>query len=113
LINISPSLFDDSHARRVSESELTHADSFTFVNPLALDDSGSIAQSPAMPLIYARLQSKYNPLTAFISGDNGVDEPRLFFLEPYQSEKTPLILVHGLLSNPAAFLEVADVVRAH
>ncbi len=34
------------------------------------------------------------------------------FLEPYQADKIPLILVHGLISNPATFLEMADAVRA-
>ena len=115
IVNLPSCLFDDSPAHAFSNMELAHAASFTFLNPLAIDTlvgSGQIAQSPAMPLIYARQQSQYNPLTAFLSGDNGIDEPRLIFLEPYQSEKTPLILVHGLLSNPAAFLDVADVVRA-
>lgn len=115
LLNLPASLFDSSQARSVSNGEPANAASFTFVNPLALDatgGSGRIAQSPAMPLIYARQHSQYNPLAAFLSGDNGIDEPRLVFLEPYQAGKTPLILVHGLLSNPAAFLDVADVVRA-
>lgn len=115
IINLPSSLFEDSHARSISEIDLANATSFTFLNPLAInatDGSVRVAQSPAMPLVHARQQSQYNPLTAFINGDNGVDRPRLFFLEPYQSDKIPLILVHGLLSNPAAFLEVADVVRA-
>ncbi len=115
LIKLSKSLFDDSNDRNLSELEIADAASFTFINPLEIEtmgDSGPIAQSPAMALSYARQQSQYNPVTAFISGDNGVDEPRLFFLEPYQTDKTPLILVHGLISAPATFLEMADVVRA-
>ncbi len=87
----------------------------TLVNPLVVDpesDRHQLAQSPAMPLIYARESSKYNPLSAFVNSDNGVDRPKLLFLEPYQADKIPLILVHGLLSNPATFLEVADAVRA-
>lgn len=115
IINLSTSLFDDSYDRSFSKAELAHVASFTLANPLAIDTiggNGRIAQSPAMPLIYARQQSQYNPITAFVSGDNGVDEPQLFFLEPYQPEKIPLILVHGLISAPATFLEMADVVRA-
>ncbi len=115
VIKLSPALFDDCHQPGLPPAELANFASFTLVNPLAgdeLDGSPRLAQSPAMPLIYAREQSQYNPVTAFLSGDNGVDEPRLFFLEPYQSEKIPLIFVHGLLSNPAAFLDMADIVRA-
>ncbi|MCG6943488.1 MAG: alpha/beta fold hydrolase, partial [Thiohalocapsa sp.] len=30
-------------------------------------------------------------------------EPRIVFLEPFQPDKTPLVLVHGLLSTPAVW----------
>jgi pimeloyl-ACP methyl ester carboxylesterase len=36
----------------------------------------------------------------------------LFFLEPYQCGKIPVVLVHGLLSNPAAWVDMANDLRA-
>jgi pimeloyl-ACP methyl ester carboxylesterase len=45
----------------------------------------------------------------------GVDFPTrqgLFFLEPYQAGKIPVVLVHGLLSNPAAWIDLANDLRA-
>jgi pimeloyl-ACP methyl ester carboxylesterase len=45
----------------------------------------------------------------------GVDVPTeqgLFFLEPYQPGKIPVVLVHGLLANPVAFMDMANDLRA-
>lgn len=45
----------------------------------------------------------------------GVDYPTregLFFLEPYQPGKIPVVLVHGLLSNPVAWVDLANDLRA-
>ncbi|TWU45885.1 hypothetical protein Q31b_10610 [Novipirellula aureliae] len=118
LIHLPVSLFEDSTS---SDNELcdgADVPSVTFVNSLAIDPNepndrcNTIAQSPAMPLMYAREASQYNPIAAFVSGDNGVDRPELRFLEPYQADKIPLILVHGLISDPATFLKMADAVRA-
>ena len=115
LIHLPVSIFEQTVANDEAFYEGLHGAAVTFVNPLAVDptiDSGGIAQSPAMPLIYARQESQYNPVAAFVNGDNGVDRSELRFLEPYQAEKIPLILVHGLISAPATFLEMADAVRA-
>lgn len=120
LINLPVSLFQDVE---FSDDGAVAEEAFgcvTFVNPLVIepgtnggiDEGPAIAQCPAMPLDYAREASEYNPLTAFLSGDNGIDRPRLRFFEPYQADKVPLLLVHGLLSDPASFLQMAEVVRA-
>jgi pimeloyl-ACP methyl ester carboxylesterase len=45
----------------------------------------------------------------------GVDVPTeqgLFFLEPYQPGKIPVVMVHGLLANPAAWMDMANDLRA-
>lgn len=45
----------------------------------------------------------------------GVDAPTregLFFLEPYQRGKIPVVLVHGVLSNPVAWVDLANDLRA-
>ncbi len=114
LINIPISLFQTTTSRDDEILDGSVAASLSLINPLTIDplECNQIAQSPAMPLVYARQASQFNPISAFLNGDNGIDRPRLAFLEPYQADKVPLILVHGLISNPATFLEVADAVRA-
>ncbi|WP_145094994.1 esterase/lipase family protein [Rosistilla carotiformis] len=115
LINLPTSIFQPQSGCDGGIFGDQPAASLTLVNPLAnetLDAYRGIAKSPAMPLFYARQNSQFKPLAAFMGGDNGIDRPELKFLEPYQADKIPLILVHGLLSNPATFLEVADAVRA-
>ncbi|HMP06282.1 MAG TPA: hypothetical protein PJ982_08040, partial [Lacipirellulaceae bacterium] len=45
----------------------------------------------------------------------GVDRPTregLFFIEPYQPGKIPIVLVHGVLSNPVAWVDLANDLRA-
>jgi hypothetical protein len=45
----------------------------------------------------------------------GVDAPTkegLFFIEPYQPGKMPVVMVHGLLSNPIAWVDMANDLRA-
>jgi pimeloyl-ACP methyl ester carboxylesterase len=45
----------------------------------------------------------------------GIDMPTeqgLFFLEPYQPGKIPVVMVHGLLSNPIAWVDMANDLRA-
>lgn len=120
LLDLPVSLFQDV---AFSDDEAVGEEAFgslTLVNPLVIDpgtnggidDGPAIAQCPAMPLDYAREASDYDALTAFLIGDNGIDRPRLRFFEPYQADKIPLLLVHGLLSDPATFLQMAEVVRA-
>ncbi|QDS88381.1 Alpha/beta hydrolase family protein [Rosistilla ulvae] len=115
LLDLPVSLFQGAATRAGLETDRFRAATMRLVNPLGGDlpePCDGIAKSPAMPLYYARQNSQYSPVVAFMGGDNGVDRPELKFLEPYQPDKIPLLLVHGLLSNPATFLEVADAVRA-
>ncbi len=115
LIHLSVALFQETTPGDDEFLGGVETASVSLINPLTIDPvdcCDGIAQSPAMPLVYARQASQYRPITAFVSGDNGIDRPELRFLEPYQADKIPLILVHGLISNPATFLEMADAVRA-
>lgn len=115
LIHLPISIFEETAAGDTEYPSNLDDAAVTLVNPLAVEPRGGgagLAQCPSMPLIYARQASQYEPIAAFVLGDNGVDRPELRFLEPYQADKIPLIFVHGLISAPATFLEVADVVRA-
>lgn len=115
LIRLPVSMFCESNGCETENCEATDRASFTLVNPLQIDRADSfagVAQSPAMPVLFARQSSQFNPITAFLGRGNGIDRPELRFFEPYQADKIPLILVHGLISDPSAFLDMADVVRA-
>lgn len=99
----------DEHYHSVDDANLT------LINPLEtfpLQGSDAIAQSPAMPLDYLQQGNQYDPIMAFVNGDNGVDKAGLRFFEPYQPDKIPLLFVHGLISDPTTFIEMADAVRA-
>ncbi len=113
IMDFPVSLFQNE---RFLNDDSSSVGSVQLINPLTitpeLQRDVAIAQSPAMALRYARQSSRYNPLAAFLSGDNGVDRPRLRFLAPYQPGKIPLIMVHGLLSDPSVFLQMAEAVQA-
>ena len=50
-----------------------------------------------------QLQTQVNPWSAFFDPEIAVNHEGLLFLEPYQPRKIPIVLVHGLLSNPATW----------
>ncbi|MBX9788533.1 MAG: alpha/beta fold hydrolase [Pirellulales bacterium] len=52
-----------------------------------------------------------NWLTPFISPTR-IRNPGLFMVEPYQPGKIPVIMVHGLASNPLSWLDLANDLRA-
>jgi pimeloyl-ACP methyl ester carboxylesterase len=41
-----------------------------------------------------------------------LEESGLFLLEPYRPDKIPVVLVHGLYSSPATWLEMASAIQA-
>ena len=57
----------------------------------------------------------YYPQTRFrdfIFPDRSEDRSRLTMLEPFEPDKIPLILVHGLLSSPDTYGEIYNALRA-
>lgn len=50
-----------------------------------------------------RLRTTVNPLAAFFNPDIAVNHEGVLMLQPYQPNKIPLVLVHGLLANPATW----------
>jgi len=48
----------------------------------------------------------------FLRPDRPSDPAYLFFTEPFQADKIPIILVHGLLSSPDAWTDVYNELRA-
>ncbi len=52
-----------------------------------------------------------NPFLWFLEPDE-VQGEGLFFLEPYQREKIPIVFIHGLLSDPKTWVVLANDLRA-
>jgi triacylglycerol esterase/lipase EstA (alpha/beta hydrolase family) len=115
VITIPPTIFMNSGQVAHAFDQSMQSASVVFYNPLTLerqDGSARIAESPGMPLGYVQQISQYNPVRVFLNSDSDVSEARLRFFEPYQCDKIPLVFVHGLLSDPTTFIELADAVRA-
>lgn len=51
-------------------------------------------------------------LTSFLDPDAAADDG-LFLIEPYQPGKIPVVFIHGLLSSPATWVDLANDLRAH
>lgn len=71
--------------------------------PLAYDTTASIAY-----MLHHHPQSCYQD---FLFPDQFSHHSRLTMLEPYQPDKIPLILVHGLLSSPDTYGELYNQLR--
>lgn len=54
-----------------------------------------------------------DPFEMFVHPDNTPEFEGLLFLEPYQPGKIPVILVHGLLSSPRTWIDLANDLRAN
>lgn len=48
----------------------------------------------------------------FVRPDRTSSKAQLIMVEPYQPGKIPLVFIHGLLSDPLAWLELANEIRA-
>jgi len=71
--------------------------------PLAYDTTASIAY-----MLHHHPQTRYRD---FIFPDQSSEHSQLTMLEPFQADKIPLILVHGLLSSPDTYGEIYNQLR--
>ena len=53
-----------------------------------------------------------SPLEGFFEAVRPGEAGRLYFTEPYQPQKIPVIFVHGLLSSPETWAEIYNELRA-
>jgi len=75
--------------------------------PLAADLSAPFAFHEALVADFP------DPFELFVHPDNDPGFEGLLFLEPYQPGKIPVILVHGLLSSPRTWIDLANDLRAN
>ena len=73
--------------------------------PLASDIS---APSALREILNPQLAAWWTP---FINSTR-IKNPGLFMVEPYQPGKIPVVMVHGLASNPLSWLDLANDLRA-
>jgi pimeloyl-ACP methyl ester carboxylesterase len=72
--------------------------------PLAADLTAPLAEALRdVPRTY---------LAGFVQPGGQVDQARLNFLEPYQPGKVPLVLIHGLFSDPQSWADLTNDLRA-
>jgi pimeloyl-ACP methyl ester carboxylesterase len=75
-----------------------------FKQPLASDLTADIA--------YHLQFHEDSRLEGFFRPNKNSQDGELFFMEPYQAEKIPIVLVHGLLSSPAAWSDIYNELRS-
>ncbi|KAA5539588.1 alpha/beta fold hydrolase [Roseiconus nitratireducens] len=99
---------------------LTGTDHFylELVDPLRVDSVAScgnvlpIAKEITAPLAYGLQGEGLIYLRNFINADSSRGATRLYSLEPHQPGKIPVVLIHGLLSDPSAWVSLVNDLRA-
>lgn len=72
-----------------------------------------LAKDTSAPLVYALRNNPRTYLTGFLTPDSSNEnDGELYMLEPYQPGKIPVVLIHGLLSDPYTWLEFVNEMRA-
>jgi pimeloyl-ACP methyl ester carboxylesterase len=75
-----------------------------FKQPLASDLTADIA--------YQLQFHEESRLEGFLRPGEKDQDGELYFMEPYQPEKIPIVVVHGLLSSPAAWSDIYNELRS-
>lgn len=76
------------------------------------DGPQHIAKDLSAPLAYRLRDQRRTILNDFIDPDAARGENRLYMTEPYQCGKIPVVLVHGLLSDPFTWVEMVNELKA-
>ena len=77
------------------------------------DGPQPIAKDISAPLAYRLSNERRTILNDFINPGSARGENRLYTTEPYQPGKIPVVLVHGLLSDPFIWVEMVNELRAN
>ena len=72
----------------------------------------SIHRDLSAPMAFLMENTDRGWLDAFLRPGTSNQQSALRMLEPYQSGKIPVVFVHGLLSDPATWINVANELRA-
>ena len=88
-----------------------------FHNPLhratiADDDTVPLASDLTAPLAAIVQEAPRTYFVGFVQPSSGRDQARLLFLEPYQPGKVPVVMIHGLFSDPQSWADMINDLRA-
>ena len=89
-----------------------------FYNPhlferLALDRTlAPLERDLTAPWAFTVKQSPRQYLEGFLTPLDAEVKPKLLMVEPYQRGKIPVVFIHGLLSDPITWIDVANELRA-
>ena len=64
------------------------------------------------PLAYSIKHASRKYLEGFLNPWDAESKPKLLLMEPYQHGKIPLVLIHGLYSDPNAWLDAVNQLYA-
>jgi pimeloyl-ACP methyl ester carboxylesterase len=73
-----------------------------------------LAADLSAPLAYYAIHeaANVNPISWFLDPGASTGEEVLYFLEPYQPGKIPIVFVHGLVSSPSTWTDMVNDLRA-
>lgn len=89
-----------------------HAAAATPGEPTPCHSPVPIARDLTAPLAYRTRNADQRWLQAFLRPGAGGSGDGLFMIEPYQRGKIPVVFVHGLLSDPQTWTDMANELRA-
>lgn len=67
-----------------------------------------LATDITAPLAYLHRRASYSPVREFVRPDDSV---QLITFGPHQAGKIPIVFVHGLISDPLTYLDLANEIR--
>ncbi len=73
----------------------------------------ALARDITADLAYSLHHYPQRSIEDFLRPNRSNDPSQLFFLEPYSTERIPVIFVHGLLSSPDAWANIINELRTH
>ncbi|MCU0716366.1 MAG: alpha/beta fold hydrolase [Pirellula sp.] len=88
-------------------------------NPLRVDAteveecSIPIAKDISCPLEYQLQNRPTNPITGFLLPGSGNQDDGLRWAEGYQPGKIPVVFIHGLMSEPTAWMDMVNQLRRY
>ncbi len=71
-----------------------------------------LAHDITAPIAYRLIFGERDSLRGFVQQWSSDSDTRLYMIEPYQPGKIPLVFVHGLLSDPSTWSDMANELRA-
>jgi pimeloyl-ACP methyl ester carboxylesterase len=88
-------------------------------DPLRVDSveirgrSRPLSKDTTAPIVYVLQGQQWSYLNYFINPGNDAQNGGLYMVEPYQPNKIPIVLIHGLLSDPFTWVQMINELLVH